>query len=161
MFNSRQGGQETVSAWAGRTDATQAGFRVSTRDEVKVATALMDQLARACFVQGLASDTIQPVVRARGEATLLSACIQTALEEESATSSAAHKGSIGYGSVRSRNLPPPRRGDRESNQGFPGSRSDRHTGRGSRNSGSGVGGNVNVAMRATECVRYSVTPVRD
>jgi hypothetical protein len=140
MFNSRQGNEESVSAWAGRIDALQAEFREwaygeCARDEAKGALALIDHLARACFVQGLASDRIRTIVRARGEATLLSTCIDVALEEESAILSARDRGSGGHSRVPYRNEV--RRSDRESNRGYPGSR-DRNSDKG-YNSGRGVG----------------------
>jgi len=160
MFNSRQGKQESVSAWAGRIDALQAEFResahgVCARDEAKGALALIDHLARACFVQGLANERIQTIVRARGEATLLSTCVEVALEEESAILSVRDKSSNGHSSVPYRNVreninrPPVRRSDRESSRGFPGSH-DRNSSKGFSNSVSGVGGHVNVAVGSAE-----------
>jgi hypothetical protein len=146
MFNSRQGKEESVSAWAGRIDALQAEFKEwaygeCARDEAKGALALIDRLARGCFVQGLASDRIRTIVRARGEATLLSTCIDIALEEESAILSARDTGSSGHSSVPYRNVvenrTPVGRSDRESNRGYPGSR-DRNSDKG-YNSGRGVG----------------------
>jgi hypothetical protein len=53
---------------------------------------LINHLAKACFVQGLSNDRIQTIVRAKGETTLLSACIDSALEEESAILSVKERG---------------------------------------------------------------------
>jgi hypothetical protein len=125
---------------------------VCIRDEAKGALALTDHLARACFVQGLTSDRFQTILRARGEATLLSTCIEIALEEKSAIMSVRDKGSSCYGNAPYRNIVenvnrlPDRRRDRESNRGLPGSRYERNSGKGFHNSGRGIGGDVNVAM---------------
>jgi hypothetical protein len=129
---------------------------VCARDEAKGALALIDHLARTCFVQGLVSERIQTKVRARGEATLLSTCIEISLEEESKILSARNKGGSSYSSVPYRNVfeninrPPVRRSDRESSRRFPGSRRDMNSSKGFHKSGRGVEGNVNVTVGSAE-----------
>ena len=49
-------------------------------------------LAKSSFVQALSNERIQTIVRSKGENDLLSACIDTALEEESAILSAKERG---------------------------------------------------------------------
>jgi hypothetical protein len=44
---------------------------VCARDDAKGVLTLIDHVARACFVQGLANERTQTMVRARGEANLL------------------------------------------------------------------------------------------
>jgi len=53
---------------------------------------LINHLAKACFVQGLSNERIQTIVRSKGETAVLSTCIDTALEEESAILSARERG---------------------------------------------------------------------
>ena len=53
---------------------------------------LINHLAKACFVQGLSNERIQTIVRSKGENALLSAYIDTTLEEESAILSARERG---------------------------------------------------------------------
>jgi hypothetical protein len=52
---------------------------------------LINQLAKACFVQVLSNEIIQTIVRARGETALLRTCINAAMEEDSAIMSAKGK----------------------------------------------------------------------
>jgi hypothetical protein len=105
-------------------------------------------------VQGLASDRIQTIVRARGENTLVSTRIEVALEEESMIMSARDFDSSGY-SVPYRNIveninrPPVRRNERETSRGFPGSR-DRNSCKVFHNFRRGVGGNVTVEVGIAE-----------
>jgi hypothetical protein len=53
---------------------------------------LINHLAKACFVQELANERVQTIVRAKGESMALSVCIDTALEEESAIWSVKDRG---------------------------------------------------------------------
>jgi hypothetical protein len=56
------------------------------------AMALINHLAKACFMQGLINERIQTIVRAKGEKELLSTYIDCALEEESAIMSKIERG---------------------------------------------------------------------
>ena len=107
MFNSRQGSNEGIASWSSRIDTLQselreAAYRLCEDEEVIGAMALINHLAKACFVQGLSNDKIQTIVRSKGETALLSTCIDAALEEESAILSARERGfsvQRGYGGV--------------------------------------------------------------
>jgi hypothetical protein len=97
MFNSRQGSNEGIASWSSRIDTMQselreAAYRVCEEGEAVGAMALINHLAKACFVQGLTNDRIQTIVRSKGETALLSTCIDVALEEESAILSARERG---------------------------------------------------------------------
>jgi hypothetical protein len=100
MFNSRQGVNEGIASWSSRIDSMQsdfreAAYRICTDEEIEeiVGTmGLINHLAKACFVQGLSNDRKQTIVGAKGETTLLSACIDSALEEESAILSVKERG---------------------------------------------------------------------
>jgi hypothetical protein len=96
MFSSRQGAHESI-AWSSRIDTMQselreAAYRICEDEEVIGAMGLINHLAKACFVQGLSNERIQTIVRSKGETALLSSCIDTALEEESAILSARERG---------------------------------------------------------------------
>ena len=97
MFSAKQRKGESVAAWGSRIDCMQtelrdAARRVSSEDEEVGAIALVNHLAKACFVQGLENDRIQTIVRSKGEALLLPAAVEVALEEESAILSAIERG---------------------------------------------------------------------
>jgi hypothetical protein len=62
----------------------EAAYRICSEEEVVGAMGLINHLAKACFVQGLSNERIHMIVRTKGEATLLSECIDIAMEEESA-----------------------------------------------------------------------------
>jgi hypothetical protein len=75
MFNSRQGGNESIASWSSRIDSMQselreAAYRICTDEEIVGAMGLINRLAKACFVQGLSNDRIQTIVRAK-EGTIL------------------------------------------------------------------------------------------
>ena len=79
---------ESIASWSSRIDTMQSELREAAyricEDEVTGAMGLINHLAKACFVQGLSNERIQTIVRSKGETALLSACIDAALEEESA-----------------------------------------------------------------------------
>ena len=60
---------------------------------------LINYLAKTCFVQGLSNERIQTIVRSKGETALLSACIDAAVEEESAILSAREREGSQYREV--------------------------------------------------------------
>ncbi|XP_047100941.1 uncharacterized protein LOC124719789 [Schistocerca piceifrons] len=89
IFQARQGHTEPIAVWASRIDEMQRDFReavnrVTARENVKGAIELVDSLGRACFIQGLSNDTIQTIVRSRGDEITLAAAVELALQEESA-----------------------------------------------------------------------------
>ena len=95
MFSSRQGASESIASWSSWIDTIQSELREATYricDEVIGAMGLINHLAKACFVQELNNERIQTIVRSKGETALLSACIYTALEVESAILSARERG---------------------------------------------------------------------
>jgi hypothetical protein len=68
MFISRQGIHESIASWSSRIDTMQseigeAAFRICGEDEVIGAMGLINHLAKACFVQGLANERIQTIFR--------------------------------------------------------------------------------------------------
>jgi hypothetical protein len=67
-----------------QSELREAAYRLGAKEEVVGAMALINHLAKACFVQGLSHNKIQTIVRSKGESALLSTCIDGALEEESA-----------------------------------------------------------------------------
>ena len=97
MFSSRQGLNEGIASWSSRIDTMQsqlreAAYRICSEEETIGAMGLINHLAKACFVQGLSNERVQTIVRAKGEAALLSECIDAAMEEESAILSAKERG---------------------------------------------------------------------
>jgi hypothetical protein len=105
MFSSLQGAHESIASWSSRIDTMQselreAVFRICTEEELIGAMGLINHLAKACFVQGLANERIQTIVRAREESAVLSICIDMAMEEESAILSAKERGFSAQGSGR-------------------------------------------------------------
>lgn len=96
MFNAKQLRDESIASWGSRidslqTDLREAAGRVCKQDEITGAVGLINHLGKACFVQGLANDRIQTIVRSRGEKILLSTAIEISLEEESAILSAKER----------------------------------------------------------------------
>ena len=96
-FSSRQGVSESITSWSSRIDTMQSelretAYRICEDEEVIGAMGLINHLAKACFVQGLSNERIQTIVRSKQETALLSVCIDTALEEESAILSARERG---------------------------------------------------------------------
>ncbi|KDR18082.1 hypothetical protein L798_07776 [Zootermopsis nevadensis] len=75
-----------------QSELREAAYRICAEDEVAGAMGLINHLAKACFVQGSANERIQTIVRSKGESAMLSACIDTALDEESAILSARERG---------------------------------------------------------------------
>lgn len=101
MFSSRQERSERISSWGSRVDQMQSELRLATSKvcsdkELEGAISLINYLARACFIQGLANERIQTIVRSRGERLLLSTAVEIALEEESALLSAKDRGLIAH-----------------------------------------------------------------
>ncbi|XP_046393726.1 uncharacterized protein LOC124161448 [Ischnura elegans] len=97
MFNAKQHKGESIASWGSRIDAMQtelrdAARRVSNESEEAGAVALVNHLAKACFIQGLENERIQTIVRSKGEALLLPTAVEVALEEESAILSAIERG---------------------------------------------------------------------
>jgi predicted LPLAT superfamily acyltransferase len=69
MFNVRQAKHETAAAWCSRLDQFSSDFRGAaiegaTSSKMCGITKLVSQLGKACFIQGLANERIQTVVRA-------------------------------------------------------------------------------------------------
>ena len=95
MFNARQAKHETVAAWCSRLDHLSSDFRDAategaTSSEMCGITKLVSQLGKACFIQGLANERIQTVVRARNP-THITEAAEIGTEEESALLSAKEK----------------------------------------------------------------------
>ncbi|PNF23589.1 hypothetical protein B7P43_G13934 [Cryptotermes secundus] len=95
MFNARQAKHETVAAWCSRLDQLSSDFRDAaiegaTSSEMCGITKLVSQLGKACFIQGLANERIQTVVRARNP-THITEAAEIGTEEESALLSAKEK----------------------------------------------------------------------
>ena len=96
MFSARQGKNESVASWGNKidelqTDLREAARRVCRPEEILGAIGLINHLGKACFIQGLANERIQTIVRSRGESILLSQAIELSLEEECAIFSAKEK----------------------------------------------------------------------
>ncbi|XP_063216520.1 uncharacterized protein LOC134527610 [Bacillus rossius redtenbacheri] len=89
LFNARQGSHEPVVNWGSRVDTMvtelkEAALKVCTRPQENGAMALIQHLARACFVQGLSVERIQTVIRSKGaQIETLGLAVESALEEES------------------------------------------------------------------------------
>ncbi|PNF23780.1 hypothetical protein B7P43_G16801 [Cryptotermes secundus] len=95
MFNARQAKHETVAAWCSRLDQLGSDFRDAaiegaSSSEMCGITKLVSQLGKACFIQGLANERIQTVVRARNP-THITEAAEIGTEEESALLSAKEK----------------------------------------------------------------------
>jgi predicted DsbA family dithiol-disulfide isomerase len=72
MFNSRQGSNEGIASWSSRIDTMQselreAAYRLCEEEEVVGAMALINHLAKACFLEGLSNDKIQTLFGQRGK----------------------------------------------------------------------------------------------
>lgn len=59
----------------------EAAYRICGEDGSYWGHGLNKSFGKACFVQGLASERIQRIVRAKGEWVAMSVCTDTALEE--------------------------------------------------------------------------------
>ncbi|PNF15010.1 hypothetical protein B7P43_G17949 [Cryptotermes secundus] len=86
LFNARQGNAESIASWGSRIDALQTDLREAARRVCKPeenigAIGLINHLGKTCFVQGLHNESIQTIVRSRGETILLSQAIEISLEE--------------------------------------------------------------------------------
>jgi hypothetical protein len=87
LFGAKQGKNDSISGWIQNVQKLSSKFREAAlqdcEDERVGTVALADKLRNICFVQGIASDRIQTVVRSRnGE--MFDEIAETALEEESA-----------------------------------------------------------------------------
>ncbi|PNF14203.1 hypothetical protein B7P43_G12941 [Cryptotermes secundus] len=87
MFNARQGNAESIASWGSKinalqTDLGEAVRRVCKPEENIEAIGLINHLGKTCFVQGLHNESIQTIVRSRGETILLSQAKEFSLEEE-------------------------------------------------------------------------------
>jgi len=77
-------------------DLREAARRVCKEEEIKGAVGLINDLGKACFIQGLHNERIQTIIRSRGESILLSEAIEISLEEEGAILSVREKsGAVG------------------------------------------------------------------
>ncbi|PNF16824.1 hypothetical protein B7P43_G17021 [Cryptotermes secundus] len=95
MFNARQAKHETVAAWCSRLDQLSSDFRdaateFATSSEMCGITKLVSQLGKAGFIQGLAIERIQTVVRAMNP-THITEAAEIGTEKESALLSAQEK----------------------------------------------------------------------
>ena len=91
LFKAKQGKDEKVTSWIHRTQTLGSQFReaalLNCRDSAREGIIdLADRLRNICFVQGLASDRIQTIVRSRNYQTF-DDIAETALIEENAISS--------------------------------------------------------------------------
>ena len=88
LFGARQGKTDSISEWIQSVQKLSSKFREAAlqdceEDERVGIVALADKLRNICFVQGIASDRIQTIVRSRNGRTF-DEVAETALEEESA-----------------------------------------------------------------------------
>ena len=88
LFGARQGKNDSISGWIQNIQKLSSKFREAAlqncEDDERVGiVALADKLRNICFVQGIASDRIQTIVRSRNGRTF-DEIAETALEEESA-----------------------------------------------------------------------------
>jgi predicted LPLAT superfamily acyltransferase len=95
MFNARQAKYDKVAVWCSRLDQFSSDFRSTaiegaTSFEMCGITKLVPQLGKACFIQRLANERIQTVVRARNP-THITEAAEISTEEESASLSAEEK----------------------------------------------------------------------
>lgn len=91
LFKANQGKDENVTDWIQRIQTLGSQFReaalLNCRDSAREGILdLADRLRNICFVQGLASDRIQTIVRSRNYQTF-DDIAETALSEESAIAS--------------------------------------------------------------------------
>ncbi|KAJ8893271.1 hypothetical protein PR048_005862 [Dryococelus australis] len=74
------------------SDLKEAFARVITRKEMRCAQSLIDHFAKMCFVQGLANEKVQLVVRSKiQDFRGLCDAVEAALEEESNVASVLEK----------------------------------------------------------------------
>jgi len=71
MFSARQGKNESIASWGNKIDELQTDLRGAARrvckpEEVLGAIGLINDLGKACFIQGLSKEHIQTTVRSRG-----------------------------------------------------------------------------------------------
>jgi hypothetical protein len=71
MFSARQGKNESIASWGNKidelqTDLREAARRVCKPEEILGAIGLINDLGKACFIQGLSKERIQTIVRSRG-----------------------------------------------------------------------------------------------
>jgi hypothetical protein len=95
MFNARQAKHETVATWCSRLDQLVSDFRDAaiegaTSSEMCGISKLVSQLGKACFIQGLANERIQTIVRSRNPSHITEAA-EIGTEEECALLSAKEK----------------------------------------------------------------------
>jgi hypothetical protein len=86
---------ETVPAWCSRLDLSGSDFRDTAIEDVTLSemcgiTKLVSQLGKACFIEGLANERIQTVVRASNP-THITEAAEVGTEEDSALLSAKGK----------------------------------------------------------------------
>jgi hypothetical protein len=98
MFSARQSASESIASWGSKIDTLQTDLREAARRVCKPgyivgAIGLINNLGKACFIQGLHNERIQTIVHSRGESILLSEAIEISLEEESAVLSMKEKSS--------------------------------------------------------------------
>jgi hypothetical protein len=100
MFNARQAKHETVAAWCSRLDNLVSDFRDAaiedaTSSEMCGIAKLVSQLGEACFIQGLANERIQTVVRTRSPSHITEDA-EIGTEEECAWVSVKEKSLNGF-----------------------------------------------------------------
>jgi hypothetical protein len=88
LFGAKQGKNDSISGWIQNVQKLSSKFREAAlqdceEDERVGIVTLTDKLRNICFVQGIASDRIQTIVRSRNGETF-DEIAETALEEESA-----------------------------------------------------------------------------
>ena len=98
LFSTKQSKVESVSEWI-RVQKLGSKFREAAlqdceQDEAAGILTLADKLRNICFVQGLYSDRIQPIVKSRNHSSF-DEIAETALEEESAVFSMSYKNKTG------------------------------------------------------------------
>jgi hypothetical protein len=96
MFSARRDKNASIASWGKKIDGLQRDLREAARrvcksEEVLGAIGLINDIGKACFIQGLYNERIQTIVRSRGEFILLSQAIEISLEEESAILSAKER----------------------------------------------------------------------
>jgi len=87
-FRSRHDKHEKISSLGSRVDQVQSELRLATSNvcigkELGGAISMINYLPCACFIQGLSNETVQTIVKSRGEWVLLSTAVEISLEEES------------------------------------------------------------------------------
>jgi hypothetical protein len=87
LFGTRQGKSDSISGWIQNVQKLSSKFREAAlqdcEDDERVGiVALAEKIRNICFVQGIASDRIQTIVRSRNGHTF-DEIMERALEEES------------------------------------------------------------------------------